>query len=613
MKIIHRIGNKEYSGEGEGKFLLTNKKGSYLALGKPESDHDGWFTYDAATENLVKTLDSISIQGEPDTITNGLSWVERKTKSATERFFLTSNALIYEISDYTGPVTVTLDCKRLYDESTEKRIYSSENKSAREENALHVHYTKYSGLTPQYTRHVLITTDADIKKKHLWRPKETPYDARRGLPGERWVYTACEVEVIGSARIILTTSADFEKAKKKTEYVLENEEEILHANEAYPRRFSPSDIERSVVIASIDSLITKLKDSRKGIFAGLPWFFQFWMRDEALALGAIIKQKHYSLAKEILQRQASAIREGSAHEKSTLRSADGPGLLAKRCKELLQQLTEEKQLDHFFTKEELDSLYNSFSEYADSLPYVHGLVQNQGKETWMDTAPDGDERSGSRIEIQCLTMELFSLLQLLGKILKRRNDYERREKELQATTKEWFYDRKGRLLDGFHDDGSPDTRTRPNVFLAWYFHPDLLSKEEWEKSFDTALEESWLDWGGLSSMAKSDPSFHERYTGMRGPSKDGRTDQNNWSYHHGDSWFFINNIAAMALFSINPHKYSDTIEKLLTASRNDLFFQGFIGHSSELSDAKEQKAGGCLSQAWSITTLYELLELLHNS
>lgn len=613
MKIIHRIENKERSGEGEGKFILTNKKGSYLSLGKPQSDHDGWFTYDINTNNLVKILQSISIDGEPDTIINGLSWIERKTKTATERFFLTSNALIYEISDYTGPVTITLDCKRLYDDSTEKRIYSSENEKIGGENALHVHYTKYSGLTPQYTRHVFITTDADIKKKHDWHPKQMPYDARRGLQEERWVYTACEVDVTGSARIIFTTSADSEKARKKTEYVLENEEDILHANESYPRRFDPSDIERSVIAASIDSLITKLKDSRKGIFAGLPWFFQFWMRDEAIALGVIMQQKHYSLTKEILFRQVSILQEGNAHEGSTLRTADGPGLLAKRCKEFLEQLTKEKQLDHFFTKEELESLYGSFSQYADSLEQVHGLIRNDSKETWMDTGPDGDTRAGFRIEIQVLTAELFSLLQLLGKILKKKNDYEKREEELIATTRDWFYDRKGRLLDGFHDDGSPDTRVRPNIFLAWYFHPQLLSNEEWDKSFDTALKELWLDWGGLSSIAQSDLSFHEQYTGMRGASKDGRQDQNNWSYHHGDSWFYINNIAAMALFSINPHKYHDNIDKILEASRTDLFFQGYIGHSSEISDAKEQNPGGCFSQAWSITTLYELLELLHNS
>ncbi len=597
MKIIHRIGNKERSGEGSGKFLLTNKKGSYLSFGKPESDHDGWFVYDAKTRNLFKILQSISLSQEADTIINGLSWVERKTKEVTEKFYLTSNALVYEISNYTGPVFIDLDCKRLYDDSTEKRIYSSEHEKIETENSLHVHYTKYSGLMPQYTRHLFITTQANIRKKHFWHPKKMPYDVKRGSQDERWIYNACEIDVENTARIIFTNSQDSEKARKKAEYIIENEEDILYANENYPNRFDSTDFERAVVVSSIDSLITKLKEKKKGMFAGLPWFFQFWMRDEAIALGAIIKLEYYSLAKEIIFRQLSEIKKGTAHEDSNLGSADGPGILAKRTYELLQKLKKQKKLDDFFSKNELETILNSFTNYYDSLPFENGFVKNSSKETWMDTEPFGDSRDGFRIEIQLLTIQIILLFDFLKKTLRKSS------KEFQTSIKEKFFV-KGKLLDGFYSDGRPDTRARPNIFLAWYYYPELLSQKEWEQSFDAVLPELWLEWGGLASISIHDELFQNFYTGMNGSS------EKNASYHHGDSWYFINNIVAMALYSINPDKYQEKIESILAASRKDLFFQGFIGHSSEVSSAAKQEPGGCFSQLWSITTFYELLELL---
>ena len=50
--------------------------------------------------------------------------------------------------------------------------------------------------------------------------------------------------------------------------------------------------------SAVNSLNGLLVNNR--IFAGLPWFFQFWTRDEAIAVGALIKQKRYDEAKKIL-------------------------------------------------------------------------------------------------------------------------------------------------------------------------------------------------------------------------------------------------------------------------------------------------------------------------
>lgn len=607
MRVVHRIGNKERVVDGDAKIFLTNKKGNYLALGTPQtSDFDGFFTYDAGRESLFKILHDIRITGTPEQIVNCLTWAERNTGDSTERFFLTSNALLYEIEGYAGDVTLTLDCKELYDDSAEKRIYNSMNEELDGTPVLHVHYSKYLDLTPRYTRHVLIAAvplDGEpptIMRTGFWREAAVPFDQRRGMQDRRWVYDACTVRAGSPTRIFLTQSSDYEKAREKMRYVLEHQESIIAGNMKYPeQRFGNDDLERAIAMNALDALVTKRKHkSSRGLFAGLPWFFQYWMRDEAIAVRALLQQKQYALCKEILMRWTHKIAKQDTATKggSSLASADGPGLVAKRLHELLLELQSQKQIDHFFSREELEEITEAFTCYVAGLPRSHDLILNRADETWMDTSVNGDGRAGLRIEVQLLVLCIHELLGFVAKLQKRKTED---TQTLLTTTKEWFYDRRGWLLDGFYPDGNADIRTRPNTFLAWYYYPGLLSREEWEKAFDHALEKLWLPWGGLASIGRDDPHFCLRHTGVT-----------NESYHHGDAWYFVNNIAAIALFSLNPHKYHDYIEAILAASTRDLLAQGYAGHASEISDAAEQNPMGCFAQAWSAATLVELMQLM---
>jgi glycogen debranching enzyme len=154
----------------------------------------------------------------------------------------------------------------------------------------------------------------------------------------------------------------------------------------------------------------------------------------------------------------------------------------------------------------------------------------------------------------------------------------------------------GALLDGLHPDGTPDMTVRPNLFLAWYAAPKLFGDEEWRSFFHAALPRLWLEWGGLASVAKDDPRYRARYTG-----------ENVASYHRGDSWYYINNLAAIAMRKVDPVGFKVPIAKIRAASMHDLLSMGFCGHVSEISSAASQEAAGCWSQAWSASTLLELL------
>ena len=621
MKVVHTITNKEIAGEGNHKFLLSNKKGSYALLGEVTSDFDGYFTYDINQQSLFKIISSFSLNKQPDTIINGLTWVERKSSSTTERFTITSNALIIDVEDYEGEATITLDAKRLYDESTQGRIYSCSQEASEDSQTANVHYTKYADDSRQkkvYERFIaIIVQGADILPANkqatfsaqesndcgVWREQRVSQDEQRGMPGVRWVYDALTLRIKKNARIIITSSSQYDKLQEKKDYVQTHQESIILANNLYPKqRFANKEVLSSIAEHALDSLTTKIRDrTDRGVFAGLPWFFQYWMRDEAITTKALIEQEHYALAKEVLLRWVHAIHEEqtTAHEASTLRSADGPGLIAKRVNDLLQKL--EEDTNNYFSREELMYIKETFDGYKNSLLRDdEGFVINKDKETWMDTAPDGMNRAGIRIEIQCLYLNLLELQITISKLLREDAGVYEQEKQLFVErVKKKFFVEQDLLIDGFFLDNTPDLITRPNIFLAHYLYPDLLTRDEWEQTFDKALDELYLSWGGLSSISQQHSLFQARHTGV-----------NNKSYHQGDSWYFINNIAAITLFKINPHKYYERIHAIYEASKKDLLFLGALGHASEVSSAYAQQSTGCCSQAWSAATLIELLKTM---
>ncbi len=140
------------------------------------------------------------------------------------------------------------------------------------------------------------------------------------------------------------------------------------------------------------------------------------------------------------------------------------------------------------------------------------------------------------------------------------------------------------------------------MFIAAYVYPALLTNKEWEVCFNNILPKLWLEWGGLSTIDVSSPYFCDGYSG-----------ENPKSYHNGDSWFWINNLAAMVLYRINKRKFKRYIDKIVKASTQEILWGGMIGHHAELSSAKELRSEGCLSQAWSSAMYVELINELYLS
>jgi hypothetical protein len=140
-----------------------------------------------------------------------------------------------------------------------------------------------------------------------------------------------------------------------------------------------------------------------------------------------------------------------------------------------------------------------------------------------------------------------------------------------------------------------------NLIFAFLFLEDIFTLNEWESFFEKLLKENYLLWGGLATLPLNNPKFLDEDDGEKAK-----------AYHQGDSWYFLNNLLAYSLAKIDFQKFKNFIQKIIESSLTDLFFDGALGWSSEISSAKERKSEGSLVQTWSMVSLVFLLSFLQN-
>ncbi|MBR9705796.1 hypothetical protein GOV14_02055 [Candidatus Pacearchaeota archaeon] len=263
----------------------------------------------------------------------------------------------------------------------------------------------------------------------------------------------------------------------------------------------------------------------------------------------------------------------------------------KRWYDLINKLHKKQLLEKYFSKGDIKKIVNKLRVFLKLEMNNHvndKFVNSNPKETWMDSI----DRAGVNIEMQALQLSMYKLI--FG--ITRNPLYKEMENELKSKVKEEFWN--GKYLK----DNLSEPTIRPNVFIAAYVYPDLLTVKEWESCFENVLPKLWLKWGGLATIDKSSPDFNESYSG-----------ENPKSYHNGDSWFWINNLAAVVLLRVNKKKFKKYIDKIVKASTTDILWSGMIGHHSELSSAKELRSEGCLCQAWSSALYIELMDELNSN
>jgi glycogen debranching enzyme len=508
--------------------------------------------------------------------------IEILSDNGRQIFNLLDEGLLYECFSNNESEFI-FDCRKLFDMSNYGRYYDINV----ENGIIIVKYSKKKdnaeSSMDEYDIFIAIKSDNNkIKKIDNWFKPSYIFDINRSDISERFIFNGFSLK---TKRASIAYSLSKDEAIKKANWLydmnpvsktlkVKRKSDSLQINQAYT--------------LSLNALRNLSKIQLKGIYAGIPWFMQFWTRDSALSSNALFRIDP-DLSKDILLNYLSNIRKDGLISNrfpfSELDSIDSVGLVFFSISNNLDR----------FNNDELKFIYTNLRKAIDSLMVNHfkNFVLNKDRETWMDT----DSRSGSRIEIQALLLNMLSLGKILAaKFGDKINNkfYMKKEKDFALKVRKNFYKR-ANLLDGVNDN-----TIRPNVFLAYHFYPQLLANKEWERVFNKHLKMLFLGWGGLSTIDLKDQRFINTHSGM-----------NNKSYHLGDSWYYLNNLVAKCLWKVNRNLFSDYIKRIINASTYEILDMGIFGYHAEISSAFKQESNGCLAQAWSSALYIEMIDEIY--
>lgn len=599
--------------------MIANGYGSYYCVDEDIS-YQGWYQHQTNPWRMQKIIESITPlqEGDIKEFYHQLYGLRRVFESgAQDTVILHQKTLLYTTLSI-KEVLLTLDHRESYELSRLGRAYDIDI----QEDFVLISFTQKNdgGIEQQHFVGIKGVRSATLVNE--WKEKEYETDKRRNAQSTYWVFEA--IKFVPGHKIVFSSASSKAEARTLCDIAYHHYEDIvtnvhLQSKEQLPHfnHVRQSRMHSAVSMASwsLRQLHQKFQFDHKvitGIYAGYPWFFQLWSRDELISLGGLMvlaqeqnSPELYTQIKDILARHLKSILANGTlanrYPHSDLGSIDAFGWLAKRITDFLELLKEEKKLYTLFEIPELLFWYKLLEEGLQKAKKYHqekGLYKNGFNETWMDTSHNDDGRSGFRIEIQALYYAVYDALITLGKSVDNPQTTKLLEEQkfFKENIRKYFFIN-GKLIDGFNE--ARDEAHRPNVFLAGFVAYDLFSDEEWKKIILEHLEHLLMPWGGISTIEPTHPLFKSRYTG-----------QTNESYHRGDSWYFINNIAAVLMHKVDSRLFKDAIDLIAQASATDILDLGWAGHGSEVSSAQEQEAHGCLAQAWSVATYLELMKQL---
>jgi glycogen debranching enzyme len=353
---------------------------------------------------------------------------------------------------------------------------------------------------------------------------------------------------------------------------------------------------------SLDALI--MNQRGKGIFAGLPWFNNYWGRDTFISLpGATLVTGGFADARDILrsfaehqERDSTSSNYGripnfvSLTEKA-YNTADGTPRFVTMVREYV-----ERSGDSLFALEMyavvLRSIEGTIKFHSDSL----GFLTHGDAETWMDAVgPDGpwSPRGNRANDIQALwAAQLETGIWLATRIgdpvSAQRWDIIRRSVVRNFTPAFLF---NGRLADHLLPDGSRDTRLRPNQIFATSLLNDSL-----RLATVTAVTESLTYPYGVASLSQEDADFHPYHQYPPFYPKDA-------AYHNGTVWTWLEGKLISELIKAGGVKIA---ARLTENTVHQILDRAGVGTQSELLDAlsrpgeTEPRPSGTFSQAWNL-------------
>jgi glycogen debranching enzyme len=338
-------------------------------------------------------------------------------------------------------------------------------------------------------------------------------------------------------------------------------------NKIYSNFGNNNIIDSELIKDSIDSLYSYSNFTEKEIYAGYPYFNQFWLRDALLILPSFLSINNAGFVKSILEKIAgSASYSGLpaifGDQSFTLDVAPSFIICLYEYFKWTGDINTVKML-----KEQLNALLDSGRSV-----FEHGIIHDAGRASWMDSI----DREYS-IEIQALWIKAFEYGAELNSLMNEEvSDLENLASQIKENLVK--YKREGY----FSDQLNRDINSANQLFLTFHGVVD-------EKDANLILENAknnLLGEFGVHSVSDKDKIYDPK------------------GYHTGSIWPFLTNVLAGSAFLNGDYELGKTCIKILQEKNLGAQCESRITELFEPSG----KPQGCSSQAWSIGMLPYIID-----
>lgn len=367
-------------------------------------------------------------------------------------------------------------------------------------------------------------------------------------------------------------------------------------------------------VLSLDQLITRQSAAGKsviGIYAGLPWFNNYWGRDTFISLpGAALARGNFSEAKEILSSYAQfqnldpkspdygRIPNRITTNDIIYNTADGTPWFIRSLWDYYRYSGDRGMLESSYSV--VKRAVEGTLKYRNDV--FHFLTHGDA-ETWMDAqGTDGpwSPRGNRAVEIQALWYQQLLASSEIATILGKRADAQQWAQiadELKRNFQKYYWDQtRLALFDHLNSDGSADQKIRPNqIFAITVPQKSLLAPEQEFTTFKETMSRLTYPYG-VASLWQHDPDFHPFHILPKYYPKDA-------AYHNGVVWTWL---AGPMVSSLMKFGYQNLALELLKSESDQLLKRGAVGTLSELLNAipdhgkSVPEPSGTVSQAWSL-------------
>lgn len=358
------------------------------------------------------------------------------------------------------------------------------------------------------------------------------------------------------------------------------------------------------ITITMDELITCQQGN--GIYAGLPWFNEYWGRDMFISMpGACLVTGQFDVAKEILKdfvklqdTDPESETYGRIPNRANLEgilynTTDGTPRLVIQAYELAQYSGDTEFLADLYPAIKM-SIDASIANYTDE----KGYLTHADADTWMDVKRNGipgSPRGNRANDIQALW---YGQLVAGAKIAALMDDYGSAEtwsglaQMLAANFEQDFCNKDESLVyDHLNTDGSVDLQFRPNQLYCF----DLINDDDFKQKVTRRVWEELVYPWGVASLAQWDLQFHPQHENWNYYHKDD-------AYHNGTIWLWNNGIAMQRMIEYGQ---VDAAWELFKNMNRQALHEGAVGSLSENADAHPREGqawvnrSGTFLQAWS--------------